>query len=332
MRKFVFIIVFNTVIFAVLYFVLGFIVDIKAKDTGHSAFLNFINNFDNLNVNLSEYQTESMPDNFIRLENNDEKYKEFCGEERRLFNNNYVKHPIIVLGCSYAYGHGLKKQESFSYLLSEYTNRPVLNYSQCGYSLLSSLSDLYDDYNNNYKNLINDSEYIIYVYMYDHINRYLSYFFMHWVYPIMYNHKNIIGFFDNFKVFRYIFFSMNVTKILQDYPNIEGINLYLKNIIINANEKLKKIAPNAKFIIVIYDEKMSLTDGEFAIKFNSDIINSNVWKEIEQETDIKIVRSSDITGFYFDKNYKLNADIAGWHPNAKAWSVFTKKFAHKYIN
>ena len=68
-----------------------------------------------------------------------------------------------------------------------------------------------------------------------------------------------------------------------------------------------------------------------AIKFESDIINSKIWSDFEKETGTKVIRTKDIMGFYFDKEYKLKEDIAAWHPNERAWIELTPKFAEKYI-
>ena len=95
---------------------------------------------------------------------------------------------------------------------------------------------------------------------------------------------------------------------------------------------IKTIAPNAKFIIIVYDEKLPADEDNLTIKYDSEILNSHIWKELENETDITIVHTKDITGFLFDKDYKLKQDIANWHPNEKAWQVFTPKFAKNYIN
>ena len=60
-------------------------------------------------------------------------------------------------------------------------------------------------------------------------------------------------------------------------------------------------------------------------------MNDKIWDEINAETNVTVVKTNDIMGFYFDKDYKLEEEICDWHPNARAWAEFTPKFAEKYI-
>lgn len=284
------------------------------------------------NQDMSKYQTEETT--VKQIEFNDKNYNKYCGEKRIEFGRNYTKKPVIILGCSYAYGHGLKREQTFPYLLSELTKRPIYNFAECGGDILKSYNGLYS--NNNFPN-ISDAEYMIYIYMHDHINRYL-------LIDQLYNNYELAFPIPNNKIqnnllkiplFRFIFTLAQLKKI-----NLFGndINLYvensknlMKNIIINTYKKLKQKAPNAKMIIILYDEKLPDKAGTVRIILDSEIQNSNLWDELEKETDIKVVRTKDLTGFLFDKNYKLKEDIADWHPNEKAWKVLTPLFVNKYM-
>ena len=97
------------------------------------------------------------------------------------------------------------------------------------------------------------------------------------------------------------------------------------------NKELKLVAPNAKQIFIVYNEYIPEHHTLSKIKFVVDKMNDKLWDELEKETDIQIVRTKDIMGFYFNKNYKLEADFSDWHPNARAWAEFTPKFVEKYI-
>ena len=70
--------------------------------------------------------------------------EQFCGEKRLKFGTNYSSNPILIFGCSYSYGHGLKKEESFPYILSNTTKRPVYNFNNCGEELLIGFRNLLD--------------------------------------------------------------------------------------------------------------------------------------------------------------------------------------------
>lgn len=44
-------------------------------------------------------------------------------------DENSKKKPIVVMGCSYAFGQGLKEKQTFYYKLSKKAKRPVINWS-----------------------------------------------------------------------------------------------------------------------------------------------------------------------------------------------------------
>ncbi len=310
------------------------------------SFIPFIRNHykyqfkDNYQLDVKNYETEEAT--VKHLDYNDNSFKKYCGEKRIKFGENYSKKPIVVLGCSYAYGHGLQKEDSFSYKLSNITKRPIYNFSECGIDGLDSILFINVD---NYENIKN-TEYVIYIYMYDHINRYLA------IERLYRNYENL--FIDNedislpnkikkfiikIPIFKLIMIYYKETKILKKAnilspSNLENSSKFLKFIMRFIYNKIKVNFPNAKFIIILYDEKIGYMYNPVNIKFDLEMQKSKIWDELAQESkgDIIIVRTEDVVGFYFDKNYKLKEDIADWHPNAKAWEVFTPLFAKKYIN
>ncbi len=92
------------------------------------------------------YSEEDIEPNVVKeIEMTDESYAKFCGENRRIVNQDYKKPPIVTLGCSYMYGHGLTKEESFPYLLSNITGTSVYNYSSCGSNGLEQIFFIKDD-------------------------------------------------------------------------------------------------------------------------------------------------------------------------------------------
>lgn len=83
----------------------------------------------------------------------------------------FQKKPIVVFGCSFAYGSKLEDNQTFSYKLSEYTKRPVYNRASPGWGVQDMLYQLRrkDFYSN-----IKEPEYVIYVYMQGHMDRLYS--------------------------------------------------------------------------------------------------------------------------------------------------------------
>ena len=285
----------------------------------------------NIEINTSDYDTEEPPKDLI-IENTDEVYQKFCGEERIKFGEQYNKRPIVVLGCSYAYGHGLERNETFPYLLSEITKRPVFSYATCGSNILDNFTRLYDDLNSENGELIRNSEYFIYVYMHDHITRYLepNTYDINMFFDELFEYNPVEKLLSKVFLFKYIIIKLKTKQILKEYPENEKSIAFLKHVIDISQKRIKKIAPDSKFIIILYDEKLSSEYGADNIKYHSDVQYSSFWKDLEKD-GITVIHTKDLLGFKFDKNYKLERDIADWHPNAKVWKLFTPVFAKEYI-
>ena len=79
------------------------------------------------------------------------------------------KQPVMLIGCSYAYGHGLKYKKTFAAKLSNIMKRDIYNLSEIGSGPIDILISL--DYSKHFYDIKIPPEYIIYVYMYHHPNR-----------------------------------------------------------------------------------------------------------------------------------------------------------------
>lgn len=296
-------------------------------------FISFVNKILPSKVEYSEseinkYDIEEFPTDFNFLQWNDENFNKFCGEERIEFGQNYKnKEAIVILGCSYAYGHGISKENSFPYILSQLSKRPVYSFAQCGDSPFSSYQNMMDNINK-YPNLKN-AKYVIYLYMYDHITRLLNHEEFKKI--TMFN-KKIEGknlFYKKFFLLDYIHFLIIRKSLLTEKaPRVKTIS-YLKNALVTLNSMIKSEFPNAKFIVIVYDEKILKSNLIQNIPYVSDILNSDIWYTFPK--DITIVKTKDIIGFKFNNNYKIKKDFAGIHPNEKAWKEFTPKFQEQYI-
>lgn len=289
------------------------------------------------NIDYSEYETEDLPKDFIKLEYTDESRKDFCGEERRIFGDQYInrgKNPIVVFGCSYAYGHGLKKSESFPYLLSDLTKRPVYNFAECGMDALRNFNWLipfFKDSDEKYLNSIKNSDYVIYVYMFDHINRFFLTQNLIKYYDDIFETSKIERLINKFYLIRFIKSKLKQKEIMDNYPFADKSSILLKKVMLFCYRQYKTYFPNSKLIIVIFDEKMH-HNLPFT-KFTADNMNSKIWKELEEETngDIKAVHTKDLVGFSFGNDYRLKADIDDIHPNDKAWKLFTPLLVKKIM-
>lgn len=248
--------------------------------------------------------------------------EEYCGHDRLRYNIDSSRNPIVTLGGSYVYGHGLKEEKTFPYLLSKLTNRPVYNLSICGGEIVGNLSFNYD--NKISSEEIKNADYYVYIYMFDHLNRYLSNHVLMKHYTELFKTGKVEHALAQITMFRYFFCFYRRTKILK---SVKSQREFLKTVMLWANNKIKKFSPDTKFIIVIYDEKVAQNTINADVRFLKD----DVWDEISKETGCTIVHTKDLLGFKFDKDYKIPIDFAPGHPNSKAWAVFTPKFEQKYI-
>ena len=267
------------------------------------------------------------PESVKKVPATDELFVEFCGEDRFKINPQFKKNPIVTLGCSYTYGHGLKKQETFPFLLSSLSLRPVYNFAVCGGNALNSFDRTLEDKNFN-PTEIQNADYYVYIYMYNHFGRYVSNYVLMNYYTELFKTSKIEHDLAQITLFRYIFCDFRRAQILRGYPNNKYQKEYLKNVMRLVKRKMEDFSPNAKLIVIIYDEKIPEK------MINPDVIflhDDELWNEISKETGCKVVHSKDLVGFKFDKNYKLPVDFAPCHPNAKVWKILTPKFKEKFI-
>ncbi|MBQ4078391.1 hypothetical protein IJD15_04345 [bacterium] len=317
----------NTIAICLFIFFINWYIEKDPQGKINSSILNrYTKNFDIKNIDIAEYPTE---DSLVkRVELTKENMEKFCGKTKIEYGETKEeKNPIVVLGCSYAYGQGLKDEETFSYLLSEYTNRPVISFAHCG---SQGVENLIIAKNYEKQDRLKSADYFIYVYMHDHINRFFSFDNISTNYNSFFKTTNIENLLLKIPVTKYILVDIRTRKILKGFPYTDKSNEFLKKNILLANEKIKEYNPNAKFIVILYNEKMINDYNPCYIKFNLDKYNDNIWDDL-RKYNITIVKTEDIMGFPFDKDYKLEEDITDWHPNARAWKEFTPKFASKYI-
>lgn len=348
MKKFLFVVIINFVVISGLLF--GFNCFLKYDDNQYKPFslivanclkkLNvapkFVEKTENFYISKSDKVLKNREVLFAddkeavvieKIPTTPETFKEFCGEKRFEINPFYKKNPIVTLGCSYVYGHGLDKTETLPYLLSNLSERPVYNLSYCGGDGLGGFDVLANSEID--KTNIKNADYYVYVYMYDHFSRYLQTYVLMNYYDELFEPKFFERKLAEITVFRYVFSAFRQYFILKNAPD-GASEKYFKNIFKLICKKIQNYSPHAKLIVVIYDEKLPENVVEFAE--NIEIMkNDELWQAIEEENDCVVVHSEDLVGFKFDKNYKLKKDISPFHPNAQAWTVFAPKFKEKFI-
>lgn len=242
----------------------------------------------------------------------DENMRKPCGLE-------YKKKPILIYGCSVAYGFALPDDESFGNRLSKFTKRPVYNYAMSAKGLQHAYFLLKND-----DKIFPEPEYVFYVFINDHFRRmfidcnridslnYLTYRCKNG--ELVENRQGTLS--DRWYIVNSI---KNMTyyclKNIFRKQIFDLANLY----IVSMKNEIKNKYPDAKFVLIDYDNGYysELTPERIAIleKEGVDVIVLN------DEFDDKLKMDS----------YKnpVQKDIFR-HPNGKAWEMVVKYLSQKY--
>lgn len=243
---------------------------------------------------------------------NEETYKIIKPNLRPPIGLNYKNRPILLMGCSFAYGYGLQDSETFQYKLSNLTKRPV--YNRAYQNFWGPATMLYQARRDDFYNEVPNPEYVIYVLIKDHLNRINSkcmYPFSsspHLTYKLKKNRleEDKINFLYNF----YIFKEYNKLKA-KLIPFDKSID-FLSEFFIETKAEFDKHWKDYKFIILVYDEDI-----------NNNFKKAN-WKKLK-ENGFTIISTYDLTGRYLSKSKDKIYDK--YHPSEKAWNEITPPFS-----
>ena len=233
------------------------------------------------------------------------------GELRPIVQMTSVKKPILLFGCSFTFGTGLKNEETLGFQLSKYTDRVVYNYGIPGSSPKEMLFLL------RHKELIPINikpEYVIFVYIGDHVKRlYMSGWpDSNYLMPDFKKTKNntltekkSAEFFKNLRIIR-IFKLYNSLRQQYSKESTDLLNLYFTE----CNNEIKKQYPNTKLVILIYNE-----NG-----------NEN-WKVLENN-GITVINLSDLINKNINST-EFRISEKDLHPNSKAWKTIIPALSEK---
>ncbi len=235
---------------------------------------------------------------------------------RKPFGLNYKNKPIVIFGCSYAYGYKLQNEQTFGYKLSEFTKRPIYNRADSGLGIQHMLYQLTED-KSFYEN-VPEPEYVIFVYINHHRNRlyyrkfnwfnseYLSYVkqgddLVRW-------HKWYAPIFNLYSVQK--FFIYCIDNIFIKYKILDSVP-FAKMHFIKSKEAMEQHWKKTKFVILNYD----------------DVINQKEIKELEKN-GFKVVNLFELEPHLIsDVKYRLSE--VDKHPSEKAWDMLVPKIASK---
>lgn len=257
----------------------------------------------------------SVDDYFNAMLKRDEKFFEdrlyfYHNSFRKDENINSKEKPIVIFGCSFAYGTGLKEDETFSAKIAKLTGHPTYNRacSGCGLAQFLYLSRC----DNFYNYIKQEPEYAIYIYINDHKNRLDKFKIIPQVqvfqpkYKVKNNHLkeqkpkifDNLYFFEDFQ-YNYNYWFNRVTP--------ELVKLYFTE----TEAAIRKHWKNTKLIILVYptiDTHMDFSD--------------EYWTKLEQDTSYKVILIKNLTDVnLIDEKYKLD----GEHPTAECWDILVPK-------
>ena len=276
-----------------------------------------------------------LPKYFIKLTKFKERYEGATKYELRPIQNpESKKRPILIFGCSYAYGYVFDNSETISYIMSKYSDRPIINRAISGWGIQHMLYQLRED--KKYFASINKPKYIFYVLM-DHGGHFHRLFYtnfpniLHSDYYLTYKVKNnnlterkpFLNLYYGFAIPRHIY-----NKIVKNYvdktafikPNKKFYDLLILHFL-SINEEIKNIWGNKtkqdipQFIILTFEGN-----------------NEEYWKYELEKQGIKVINIAELIGKKNLENQELGffePEIAG-HPNGKLWKEVIPKLKEIY--
>lgn len=231
---------------------------------------------------------------------------------RPLIGNNKT---IFIFGCSFGFGDGLNDNQNFSGKLHKLTDYSVFNRSEGG---VGPQVMLYQFESKKVLDLSDECDYIIYVYMPDHLRRNLMFRCFPFLYKVSVRYmldKN-----DDlvFQTCPFLLANSNIYRLYEAaLPEIYGekYSLQLLYKLIEKSYKLsKEYYPNSKFILLNYGN-----DEDFSRELKLKLENLGVY----------VVSVSELTN---KDLFKVEYQISKYdhHPNEKAWNEITPDFIKKF--
>ncbi len=233
---------------------------------------------------------------------------------RPVENKNSKSEPILIFGCSFAYGDNIKSNETFSHHIAQYVKNPVYNFAYGGWSIANTLYQAQNE--PLLKKFTKEPKYVIYVYTPVQLHR----MYLHVYDPgdnhltVHYDYKK--GILKEVKpsLFLYSLYSIKKTDKAIAMYKISGDNYKFKNQDIltayfkETLKEFKKYWKNTKYYILVYDNEKDM-----------------YIEKIEKETDWQVVTLSEIVNIDIN-NSQYTVSNTDKHPNKRAWDIITKPF------
>lgn len=236
----------------------------------------------------------------------------------------YKNKPIVLFGCSYAYGYNLEREETLQYKLAKMTKRPVYNQAFTGWGVQHML---YQTELDSFYEKISEPEYIIYTLIDDHTRRaYLMSFcaanFLHETLNLRYEEKDgqLVEIKNTAPFLRFIR-RLYVTNELNQFfvkqyvskeKNQEKCYDFIFKHMLQSKKNMEKKWKNTKYVILIYNTgkpketrvlKQKLRKENFIVLDTHQLTKENLFERQ-----------------YMQTNY---------HPTEAAWNLLTPLIVEK---
>ncbi len=325
-KKF-YIIIFNILILIILFFVFDFIIFKKAEADFHNKFPDDTREIKYSYETKLPYDLYGVDNYFVGDNVNNIELPESVYLGRLPDGLEYNdKMPIVLFGCSYAYGQFLEPTQTFSYKLAHLLKRPVHNRAVGGWGIQHML---YQTERDSFYKDIKDTDTVIYIMIRDHYKRMqLEHYFIvvNWVYLnyklkfgklMKDNYKNPLSNFYRALYTRKLINHINADRI--DKPNnekeVNKLNKLVAKYFTETKKNIeKRLGKNINFIVVFYELD------------NCDIPNRESLTELLNKNGIEAFSIRDITNKNMTEDPYIMPD---GHPTEAAWDLLTPLIAER---
>ncbi len=247
------------------------------------------------------------------------------------------KAPILFVGCSFTKGDYLEEHQSLPAKVQKLTNRFCYNWGMSGYGPAHFLTLFLLE--NQYHLISQKPEYIIYTYMFHHLDRFSEpeiydfYRKQHYIPNQNYNflyHSYIYKYLQNSKLSDWIY----------DEEKMDNALVLFFTIMYDMKVQSEKLFPNSKFIILLYsDVNKDLCEGIMQNNKNANRVNkmfeimySDEFKNKLERLGYKVLSTEELIGRKMDREtdrVPKSVDPNYPHPSNSAWDEIAPKLVQK---
>ncbi|MBQ2645103.1 hypothetical protein IJG14_06000 [bacterium] len=313
-KKIILIILFNIIVISILWFISDFCLYVTSLKIHNKLSIKNLKNFYS-----KPYNPINSIDYFFDLKNNTDDENQF--KTRLPVGLMYKSSPILVFGCSFAYGTYLNYNQIFSYKLANQINKPVFNRAIPGRGIQQMY---YQTTTDEFYKSVPPCNTIIYILISDHFRRMSgeSFLISDRVIYLHYKYKNKSFIIDNFNNPFVIFYKYNYT--LESIRKIYNY-FYLKN-----NKNADKITDEALAYFIQTRENLQNhwhNKINFVVYFYKSYIFEDILIHKLRNNNFIVITKNDLTNEnMLSKKYQLSDNI---HPNEAAWDLLTPLFVDK---